>query len=69
VIVLDRANAPGSQAPLFTEIAATLYGSAAHIRSHVYGLGGRELHPEDIREIVAGHAERFVGLRGAECRV
>jgi pyruvate ferredoxin oxidoreductase alpha subunit len=69
VIVLDRANAPGSQAPLFTEIAATLYGSAARIRSHVYGLGGRELHPEDIREIIDGHAERFVGLRGAACRV
>jgi pyruvate ferredoxin oxidoreductase alpha subunit len=69
VIVLDRANAPGAQAPLFTEVATALYGSDARIRSHVYGLGGRELHPEDIEEIVAGRAERFVGLRGAACRV
>jgi pyruvate ferredoxin oxidoreductase alpha subunit len=67
VIVLDRANAPGSQAPLFTEIAATLYGSDARIRSHVYGLGGREIHPEDVERIVAGDAGRFVGLRGATC--
>jgi pyruvate ferredoxin oxidoreductase alpha subunit len=69
VIVLDRANAPGSRGPLFTEVAATLYGSGAEIRGHVYGLGGRELHPEDIRAIIAGDADRFVGLRGASCRV
>jgi hypothetical protein len=31
----------------------------------VYGLGGRDLHPADIREILAGAAPAFVGLRGA----
>ncbi len=69
VIVLDRANAPGSQPPLFTEIATTLYGSGTRIRSHVYGLGGRELHPDDIERIVAGDVGHYVGLRGAACRV
>jgi pyruvate ferredoxin oxidoreductase alpha subunit len=69
VIVLDRANAPGARAPLYTEVTAALYGSGATIRGHVYGLGGRELHPEDIAAVVAGDADRFVGLRGAACRV
>lgn len=69
VIVLDRANAPGSRGPLFTEIATTLYGTGAEIRGHVYGLGGRELHPEDIRAVIAGEVDRFVGLRGVACRV
>jgi pyruvate ferredoxin oxidoreductase alpha subunit len=69
VIVLDRANAPGSRGPLFTEVAATLYGSGAELRGHVYGLGGRELHPEDVHAVIAGAVDRFVGLRGAGCRV
>ncbi len=67
VIVLDRANAPGALAPLFTEVAATLYGSGAELRSHVYGLGGRELHPEDVEDVFAGCAPHYVGLRSAAC--
>jgi pyruvate ferredoxin oxidoreductase alpha subunit len=69
VIVLDRANAPGSRGPLWTEVVAALHPSTAVIRGHVYGLGGRELHPEDVAAIIAGDADRFVGLRGAACRV
>lgn len=67
VHVLDRAASPGGAAPLFAELAASLYGSAAVLRGHVYGLGGRELHPEDVREIFAGAASGYVGLRGAQC--
>jgi pyruvate ferredoxin oxidoreductase alpha subunit len=67
VHVLDRAASPGGAAPLFAELAASLYGSAAVLHGHVYGLGGRELHPEDVREIFAGAASDYVGLRGAEC--
>jgi pyruvate ferredoxin oxidoreductase alpha subunit len=63
VIVLDRAESPGGAAPLHAELAAALYGSGAALEGHVYGLGGRDLHPEDIREIFAGHAGRYVGLR------
>jgi pyruvate ferredoxin oxidoreductase alpha subunit len=67
VIVLDRANAPGSRGPLYVEVAAALYGGGVAIRGYVYGLGGRELHPDDIRALVEGGVGRFVGLRGASC--
>jgi len=69
VIVLDRADSPGGAPPLHAEVAAALYGGGAELRSHVYGLGGRDLHPEDVREIFAGTAPRYVGLRGEPCPV
>ncbi len=67
VIVLDRADSPGGAAPLHAEVAAALYGSGAELRGHVYGLGGRDLHPEDVEEIFAGRAPHYVGLRGEQC--
>ena len=67
VIVLDRADSPGGAAPLHAELAAALYGTGIELRGHVYGLGGRDLHPEDVRRIFAGGAERYVGLRGEPC--
>jgi pyruvate ferredoxin oxidoreductase alpha subunit len=67
VIVLDRADSPGGAAPLHAEVAAALYGSGIDLRGHVYGLGGRDLHPEDIAEIFASRAARYVGLRGELC--
>jgi pyruvate ferredoxin oxidoreductase alpha subunit len=66
-VVLDRADSPGGIPPLYAEVAAALYGSGVALRSHVYGLGGRELHPADIRAVVAGETDRYVGLRGAPC--
>jgi pyruvate ferredoxin oxidoreductase alpha subunit len=69
VIVLDRADSPGGAAPLHAEVAAALYGSGIDLRGHVYGLGGRDLHPEDIAEIFAGQESRYVGLRGEPCPV
>jgi pyruvate ferredoxin oxidoreductase alpha subunit len=63
-IVLDRADSPGGAAPLHAEIAAALYGSGSALESHVYGLGGRDLHPADIRALFAGAAPVHVGLRG-----
>ncbi|MGE5689657.1 MAG: pyruvate ferredoxin oxidoreductase [Pseudomonadota bacterium] len=68
VAVLDRADSPGGMAPLAAEIAAVL---GRPVRSYVYGLGGRDLHPEDIREILLDEerasSTRYVGLRGAQC--
>ena len=32
--------------------------AAAELRSHVYGLGGRDLHPEDVRDVFAGDGAR-----------
>jgi pyruvate ferredoxin oxidoreductase alpha subunit len=66
-VVLDRADSPGGAAPLHAEVAAALHGSGVRLESHVYGLGGRDLHPSDVRELVAGRAPRYVGLRSESC--
>ena len=69
VFVLDRADSPGGTPPLHAELAAALYGSDAELAGHVYGLGGRDLHPPDVRAVFAGDAEPYVGLRGEQCLV
>jgi pyruvate ferredoxin oxidoreductase alpha subunit len=67
VAVLDRADSPGGAAPLRAEVAAALYDAGPALEGYVYGLGGRDLHPEDVREIFAGNAPHYVGLRNAPC--
>jgi pyruvate ferredoxin oxidoreductase alpha subunit len=67
VIVLDRADSPGGTPPLHAEVASVLFGSDCRLSGHVYGLGGRDLHPEDIRAILAGGQPVYVGVRGDEC--
>jgi pyruvate ferredoxin oxidoreductase alpha subunit len=69
VIVLDRADSPGGTPPLHAELAAVLYGSDCALHGHVYGLGGRDIHPADVREIFAGGQSAYFGLRGDECLV
>jgi pyruvate ferredoxin oxidoreductase alpha subunit len=61
VAVLDRADSPGGRPPLYAEIA----GLAPSVRSHVYGLGGRDLHPEHVRAVFAGDVSHYVGLRSS----
>jgi pyruvate ferredoxin oxidoreductase alpha subunit len=68
VAVLDRADSPGGTPPLAADIAACLFGCGAELESHVYGLGGRDIHPADLRELFAGRAPDYVGLRGDACR-
>jgi pyruvate ferredoxin oxidoreductase alpha subunit len=63
VIVLDRSDAPGSFPSLHAEMAAALYGSDVKLRAHVFGLGGRELVPDEARAIFAGEAPTHIGLR------
>ncbi|MGH3083296.1 MAG: pyruvate ferredoxin oxidoreductase [Gaiellaceae bacterium] len=71
VAVLDRADSPGGAPPLFAEVAAANDGRA-RLRSVVYGLGGRELHPGDIEGIFESLRERvpatptYVGLRSVQ---
>jgi pyruvate/2-oxoacid:ferredoxin oxidoreductase alpha subunit len=55
--VLDRADSPGGTPPLRAEVAASLYGSDVRRSGHVYGLGGRDFHPEDARALFAGERE------------
>ena len=70
VSVLDRADSPGGAPPLFAEVAAACAGEPCEIESFVYGLGGRDLHPEDVRAVFnGGTVSRYVGLRGEPCRV
>jgi pyruvate ferredoxin oxidoreductase alpha subunit len=65
VVVLDRADSPGGVPPLAAEVAATLYGSGIDLQHSVYGLGGRDIHPADICDIVAsGGAPAYAGVRG-----
>jgi pyruvate ferredoxin oxidoreductase alpha subunit len=72
VAVLDRADSPGGVPPLAAEIAAALRDTPAEIRSYVYGLGGRDLHPGGIRDVFLderpGTRTRYLGLKGAPCR-
>jgi pyruvate ferredoxin oxidoreductase alpha subunit len=63
IVVLDRADSPGGAPPLAVEVAH----AAGQVRSHVYGLGGRDLHPADLRAVFAGTASKYVGLRGEAC--
>jgi pyruvate ferredoxin oxidoreductase alpha subunit len=72
VAVLDRADSPGGRPPLYAELTAALQGTDVRLGSFVYGLGGRELHPEDIvslyENVRRSHsAPAYVGLRGAAC--
>ena len=67
VIVLDRAASPGGAAPLRAEVTTALRDCEADVCGHVYGLGGRDLHPEDVRDVFSGTAPDYVGLRGELC--
>jgi pyruvate ferredoxin oxidoreductase alpha subunit len=70
VSVLDRADSPGGAPPLYADVAAALHGTAVELRSHVYGLGGRDLHPEQIRALFEDTGSpAYVGLRGVPCPV
>jgi pyruvate ferredoxin oxidoreductase alpha subunit len=70
--VLDRSDSPGGFPPLFAEVAASLHGCAPILRSYVYGLGGRDLHPDAIRDVFAGCVEllgatTYLGVRSEPC--
>jgi pyruvate ferredoxin oxidoreductase alpha subunit len=67
-IVLDRSDSPGGTPALLADVAAALASTGVDLRGHVYGLGGRDLHPDDIRAIYAGaEPTAYAGLRGVPC--
>ena len=69
VSVLDRADSPGGAPPLFAEVAAARESLDVELRSVVYGLGGRDLHPEDVASIFLDElTSPYLGLRGEPCR-
>jgi pyruvate ferredoxin oxidoreductase alpha subunit len=67
VTVLDRADSPGGAPPLRAEVAAALYGGGCELQGGVYGLGGRELHPADVRAIFDEGPPAHIGLRSEPC--
>jgi len=51
--VMDRADSFGAQGgPLYLEVLAALYqhGGKAKVADFIYGLGGREIYPQDIED-------------------
>lgn len=54
VAVLDRSLAPGARPPLYADVAAALPGAPPALASCVYGLGGRDLYPDAVREVLRG---------------
>jgi pyruvate ferredoxin oxidoreductase alpha subunit len=75
VAVLDRAVAPGARPPLFSDVATALAGTDVDLHSYVYGLGGRDLHPDEIERVFAEgpvpaeSPSTYLGLRGEQCPV
>jgi pyruvate ferredoxin oxidoreductase alpha subunit len=67
VTVLDRADSPGGTPPLRAEVASALYGGGCELQGAVYGLGGRDLHPGDVRAIFDEGPPPHVGLRSVAC--
>lgn len=61
VTVLDRSTSMGAYGPLFGEIRTALYDAEPRplVYNRTFGLGGRELFPDDIRELFA-ESERYL---------
>jgi pyruvate ferredoxin oxidoreductase alpha subunit len=77
VAVLDRADSPGALGgPIFTEVRSALYGrnSFPLIINYIYGLGGRDTGPQELKQVVrelknivekdkVGEIIKFLGLK------
>lgn len=74
VVVLDRAMSFGKEAPLYSLVKSSLYevASKPNMGSYVYGLGGRDVTPEMLREAfdaaikgnLIADEQKYLGLRG-----
>jgi pyruvate ferredoxin oxidoreductase alpha subunit len=71
VAVFDRAISMGSTGPMFPEVRSALYESKDRpkIVNYVYGLGGRDVRPEELRDVfknlMSGNVDElnFMGVR------
>lgn len=69
VVMLDRSLSPGGTPALYADCARVLSATPTSVQGCVFGLGGRELEPDGVREAFA-HASRpapgelhYIGLR------
>jgi pyruvate ferredoxin oxidoreductase alpha subunit len=53
IAVLDRASSPGYYGPLYGEVTSAMYtgGASVPMVDVIYGLGGREIRPEQIADV------------------
>lgn len=71
IIVLERAESPGSFSPIYKDLVVSFYGSkfSPQIYSYVFGLGGRDLYEKDIEDLISSFIkkkipkERYIGLK------
>jgi len=78
IACMDRSSPGGALGALFNEVSSALYAgkSDAIVTNYIYGLGGRDLTVESIKEIYreldknaksgerSGKIQQFIGLRG-----
>ncbi|MEM4763065.1 MAG: pyruvate ferredoxin oxidoreductase, partial [Desulfurococcaceae archaeon] len=79
VAVMDKGIGPGQYGALYLDVAATLYHSRNKpmLVDYVYGLGGRDLSPEMVEQMINNLSKdlergyipeeeklRFLGVRG-----
>jgi len=70
IAVLDRSMSFGSYGPLYTEISRSMHKSKPFLQNYIYGLGGRDLFPDQIKKVyhdlltgdITGDL-RYIGLR------
>ena len=71
VAVMDRAISFGAAGPMFPEVRSAMFEvpDAPRIVNYIYGLGGRDVPPEDIksvfRQVAAGESKKvnYLGVR------
>ncbi|MFH0905847.1 MAG: pyruvate ferredoxin oxidoreductase [archaeon] len=76
IIVLDRSESIGSQAPLYKDVCLTIFNNSIDkskekpkVYSYVFGLGGREFSDRQIEELLLNHLsgkipkEKYLGLK------
>jgi pyruvate ferredoxin oxidoreductase alpha subunit len=51
IAVLDRSASFGANNPLFIEVKSALYGTNKTIRSYLFGLGGRDINTDHIKNV------------------
>ncbi|HXZ23447.1 MAG TPA: pyruvate ferredoxin oxidoreductase, partial [Methanomassiliicoccales archaeon] len=71
VAVMDRAMSTGASGPLFPEVRSAMFDlkDRPRITNYIYGLGGRDIKPEELRSVYEqlmqkkGDTINYLGVR------